>query len=299
MMELARTYGQTDIIVVGLVLYGLLGLLSDGAVRLVERRALSMAAHAGELTLDRRTSSASTEPGPRLRAQGRPQRRRPRDRAGGVRRPARPQRLRQEHPAAGAGRARPRRSRAVAGSACPHKVSVVFQDSRLLPWARVLDNVVLGQPGRVARDARQRGARRGRPRRPREGLAAPALRRRAAAGRAGPLAGPRTGAAAGRRAVRRARRAHPPEDARPAARAARRAPAGGPAGHPRRRRGDHARRPGRRARPRPDRRSSARSTSTAPGTPRIPAFAEIRRDLLARPRRTPNHPFHRIHEESA
>ena len=41
MMELARTYGQTDVIVVGLVLYGLLGLLSDGAVRLTERRALS------------------------------------------------------------------------------------------------------------------------------------------------------------------------------------------------------------------------------------------------------------------
>jgi sulfonate transport system permease protein len=41
MMELARTYGQTDVIVVGLILYGLLGLLSDGAVRLVQRRALS------------------------------------------------------------------------------------------------------------------------------------------------------------------------------------------------------------------------------------------------------------------
>jgi sulfonate transport system permease protein len=41
MMELARTYGQTDVIIVGLVLYGALGLLSDGAVRLIERRALS------------------------------------------------------------------------------------------------------------------------------------------------------------------------------------------------------------------------------------------------------------------
>ena len=41
MMELARTYGQTDIIIVGLVLYGALGLLSDGAVRLIQRRALS------------------------------------------------------------------------------------------------------------------------------------------------------------------------------------------------------------------------------------------------------------------
>ncbi|MEU0092857.1 ABC transporter permease [Kribbella sp. NPDC006257] len=41
MMELARTYGQTDIIIVGLVLYGVLGLLSDGAVRLIQRRALT------------------------------------------------------------------------------------------------------------------------------------------------------------------------------------------------------------------------------------------------------------------
>ena len=41
MMELARTYGQTDIIIVGLVLYGVLGLFSDGAVRLIQRRALS------------------------------------------------------------------------------------------------------------------------------------------------------------------------------------------------------------------------------------------------------------------
>lgn len=41
MMDLARTYGQTDVIVVGLVLYGLLGLLSDGAVRLAQRRLLS------------------------------------------------------------------------------------------------------------------------------------------------------------------------------------------------------------------------------------------------------------------
>ena len=41
MMELARTYGQTDIIVLGLAVYGILGLLSDGIVRLIERKALS------------------------------------------------------------------------------------------------------------------------------------------------------------------------------------------------------------------------------------------------------------------
>ncbi|ROT27289.1 ABC transporter permease [Micromonospora sp. HM5-17] len=41
LMELARQYGQTDVIIVGLVLYGLLGLLSDGAVRIAQRRALS------------------------------------------------------------------------------------------------------------------------------------------------------------------------------------------------------------------------------------------------------------------
>ncbi|MFH8733400.1 MULTISPECIES: ABC transporter permease [unclassified Streptomyces] len=41
MMELARTYGQTDVIIVGLVVYGLLGLVSGALVRLVERRTLS------------------------------------------------------------------------------------------------------------------------------------------------------------------------------------------------------------------------------------------------------------------
>ncbi|MFC7618902.1 ABC transporter permease [Microlunatus sp. GCM10028923] len=41
MMELARTYGQTDIIIVGLVVYGVLGLTSDGIVRLIQRKGLS------------------------------------------------------------------------------------------------------------------------------------------------------------------------------------------------------------------------------------------------------------------
>ncbi|KRA98444.1 ABC transporter permease [Devosia sp. Root685] len=41
MIELARTYGQTQIIIVGLVVYAFLGLASDGVVRLLERRLLS------------------------------------------------------------------------------------------------------------------------------------------------------------------------------------------------------------------------------------------------------------------
>ncbi|KYG07968.1 ABC transporter permease, partial [Sorangium cellulosum] len=41
MMSLARSYGQTEIILLGLVVYGLFGLASDSAVRLIERRTLS------------------------------------------------------------------------------------------------------------------------------------------------------------------------------------------------------------------------------------------------------------------
>jgi sulfonate transport system permease protein len=41
MINLARTYAQSNVILVGLVVYGLLGLGSDAAVRLIERTALS------------------------------------------------------------------------------------------------------------------------------------------------------------------------------------------------------------------------------------------------------------------
>lgn len=41
LMTQARTYGQIDVIVVGLVIYGLLGLFGDVAVRAVERKVLS------------------------------------------------------------------------------------------------------------------------------------------------------------------------------------------------------------------------------------------------------------------
>jgi sulfonate transport system permease protein len=41
MMFQAQNYGQTDVILVGLLIYGVFGLVSDSAVRLVERRVLS------------------------------------------------------------------------------------------------------------------------------------------------------------------------------------------------------------------------------------------------------------------
>ncbi|MGY1500897.1 ABC transporter permease [Streptomyces sp. QTS52] len=41
MMFQAQNYGQSDVILVGLVIYGIFGLVSDSAVRLVERRVLS------------------------------------------------------------------------------------------------------------------------------------------------------------------------------------------------------------------------------------------------------------------
>jgi sulfonate transport system permease protein len=41
MIELARTYGQTEIIFVGLVVYAVLGVVSDGAVRLLQGRLLT------------------------------------------------------------------------------------------------------------------------------------------------------------------------------------------------------------------------------------------------------------------
>ena len=41
MMFQAQNYGQSDVILVGLLIYGVFGLVSDSAVRLVERRVLS------------------------------------------------------------------------------------------------------------------------------------------------------------------------------------------------------------------------------------------------------------------
>lgn len=41
LITLASGYGQTDVIVVGLVVYAVLGLVADGTVRLIERKALA------------------------------------------------------------------------------------------------------------------------------------------------------------------------------------------------------------------------------------------------------------------
>ena len=41
LITLAQGYGQTDVIVVGLVVYALLGLTADSTVRLIERKALA------------------------------------------------------------------------------------------------------------------------------------------------------------------------------------------------------------------------------------------------------------------
>ncbi|MGW6015856.1 ABC transporter permease [Streptomyces sp. NPDC055210] len=41
LMFQAQNYGQTDVILVGLLIYGIFGLVSDSAVRLIERRVLS------------------------------------------------------------------------------------------------------------------------------------------------------------------------------------------------------------------------------------------------------------------
>jgi sulfonate transport system permease protein len=41
MMFQAQNYGQSDVILVGLLVYGVFGLISDSVVRLIERRVLS------------------------------------------------------------------------------------------------------------------------------------------------------------------------------------------------------------------------------------------------------------------
>ena len=99
-----------------------------------------------------------------------------------------------------------------------HSVSMVFQHFGLLAHRRVIDNVAFGleiqgvSKARAA-GARQRGARAGRARGRGQLLPGPALRRHAAARRAGARLRRRPEADALRRAVQRARPADPPRHA--------------------------------------------------------------------------------------
>ena len=171
MMELARTYGQTDIIIVGLVA------LRRARPALRRRRppdpeeGLVMATHIGGLTLTDAVEVRDLV-------------RRYDDRAvlDGVDLDIEPGEFVALLGKSGSGKSTLLRALAgldhdVDGTgelAVPENVSVVFQDSRLLPWARVLDNVVLG----LRRCGRARAAepRRGRAGRPGEGVAERAVR---------------------------------------------------------------------------------------------------------------------------
>ena len=196
-----------------------------------------------------------------------------------VRGPARPQRLGQEHAAAGARRARRRlRGRGPRPRPAVRRVPGA-PPAAVEPGAGQRHGRPPGRQGHRA--AGPRRPRRGRPRRPRPGLARHAVGRRGPAGGAGPGPRARARAAAARRAVRRPRRPDPHPHARPAAGAVRPPPPGGAARHPRRRRGHPARRP--RAGPgrRLDRASTPPSTSPRPGCAATPPSAPCGRGLLA------------------
>ena len=145
----AREFLRTDIVVVGLLVYALLGLVTDALVRLLERRVLRW-------RNARLTVPSGPRPGQAVRRPTRAATELDLDGAArGVRRAAGPQRFRQVDAAAHPGRAGRRRrpaSRTVRGT-----VSVAFQQPRLLPWRKVWRNVVLGlrQDDADARTARR------------------------------------------------------------------------------------------------------------------------------------------------
>ena len=145
MINNARDFLRTDIVVVGLLAYAVLGLVTDAIVRSFERRALRWRADAGM------SVSVVTEPVVRLRDVGRSfgdhvvldaidleigARR--------VRGGARALGLGQDDAAQAAGRPRPRRDGQLDTGSKP---AVVFQDPRLLPWRSAVDNVALGLDG--------------------------------------------------------------------------------------------------------------------------------------------------------
>ena len=163
-----------------------------------------------------------------------------------------------------------------------HHVSMVFQHFGLLPHRKVIDNVsyrleVRGEDKAKRRRPGQGDGRPGRADRVRGVLPRPALRRHAAAGRAGPGAGRRPAGDDVRRAVLRARPADPPghaERGHPAARRGRQdddlhhaRPAGG--AQARRPDPDHARRRDRADRhARPGGRRARATTTCATSSPR-------------------------------
>ena len=105
LMMQGQQYLQTDIIVMGLLIYALLGLLMEGVVRLIERRRCRGARSSYERRRHRPRGRAP------VRRPHRAPRHRPRGRARRGARDRRAERLRQEHAAAGPRRARRRRQR--------------------------------------------------------------------------------------------------------------------------------------------------------------------------------------------
>ncbi len=144
LMSRARDYGQTDVIVVGLAIYAILGLGSDFAVRFWERKALS---YRKALAHDRLGPPAQPAAG---RCAGRRQPARPHARASrarGVLERCLARVRRRASSSRSSARAAPGKStllRAIAGLddgvegegriSVPADRSVLFQDSRLLPW---------------------------------------------------------------------------------------------------------------------------------------------------------------------
>ena len=171
----AREFLQTDVVLLGIIIYALLGKLADILTRQLEHRCLAwhpahQPAEAGHMSAALALTSTGRSAHPRRRwpspTDG-PARASPSSSAASpsgsasgrccdgidlvdprraVRRRRRALGRRQEHPAAPAGRPGdrvrrrgPARRPAVPG--LPAGVRMLFQDARLLPWQRVIDNV--------------------------------------------------------------------------------------------------------------------------------------------------------------